>query len=171
MFKFISFVLVIVFMMVLGSVNLLAVEANDAETHYFRGVEYFMRKQYHLATLEFGAERSEAAKRLFRALKLNPNYAEAQSSFKVAYAKMKKSDSDEDGSGFADSYHGCVSFLSDPIGRSTLAGFLIAGVVVGLDAIPRDDLSTSEKCLRIVGAGIVGAMVVGVASCLRGFGV
>ncbi len=84
MFRFISFVLLITFMIVLGSSNLRAAEANDAEMHYFRGVEYYMRKQYHLATLEFG-----------KALKLNPHYAEAQSAFKVAYAKLKGNGSEE----------------------------------------------------------------------------
>ena len=78
MFKFISFVLVIVFMMVFGNGNLLVAETNDAEMHYFRSIEYYMHKQYYNATPEFG-----------KALKLKPNYAEAQSALKVVYAKLE----------------------------------------------------------------------------------
>jgi len=97
MFKFISLVLVIVFMMMFGNMSLLAAKANDAETHYFRGVEHHMHKQYHLATMEFG-----------KALKLNPHYAEAQSAVKVAYAKAGGGNSLSLGYGALGVYQGAV---------------------------------------------------------------
>jgi len=84
MYKFISFALVIGCIMVFGSSNLLAAEANDAEMHYFLGIEYYMHKQYYDATLEFG-----------EAIMLKPDYAEAESAFKVAYAKLKENDAEE----------------------------------------------------------------------------
>ncbi|MBM3234943.1 hypothetical protein FJZ31_01460 [Candidatus Poribacteria bacterium] len=141
MFKFISFILVIGCMIVFGSGNLLAAEANDAEMHYFRGIEYYIHKQYYDATLEFG-----------KAIRLKPNYADAESAFKLAYAKLKGDDSQVNivspGYGCLGAYQWCIfGFAIWFFGR------LESGA---LDNIPEE----AEEII-FIGGPILGAVIGG----------
>jgi hypothetical protein len=100
MFKFISFILVIGFMMAFENGNLLATETNDAEVHYFRGIE-------------FG-----------KAPKLKPNYVETQSAFKVGYTKKLKGDDDFQENTASVGY-GCLGAYQGCMFGSTIALFVI----------------------------------------------
>ena len=140
MFKFISFILVMGCMIVFGSGNLLAAEANDAEMHYFRGIEYYIHKQYYDATLEFG-----------KAIRLKPNYADAESAFKLAYAKLKGDDSQVNiaslGYGCLGAYQGCIF------------GSAIWFLDLELDAL--DNIPEEAEAIIFIGGPILGAVIGG----------
>jgi hypothetical protein len=82
--KFISSLLITVSLMVCAGENSLTAAANDAETHYFRGIEYCMHQQDYAASPE-----------LSKALKLKPDYAGVENAFAIAYAKLEKNNSEE----------------------------------------------------------------------------
>ena len=155
MLKFISFVLFISFTMVLWSVNLHAAEANDAEMHYFRGMEYYVHKQHHDATMEFG-----------KAIKLEPNYAEAQCDFKVVRAKLgienrlERDNSQASTASLEKSVgYGCLGCLGCLGGY--LGGCLIGGCLTELPPLESRDINTRDSAFysiaaacSILGAGI-----------------
>jgi len=112
MFKFISLVLVIVFMMAWRNVYLLAVEANDAEMHYFHGMEYYMYKQRDV-TMKF-----------YRAIELEPNHAKAQSNFKIASAKLERDNSTANTTPFVKPVsYGCLGCLGGCLIGGSLGGY------------------------------------------------
>jgi hypothetical protein len=82
--KFISFILTTVSLMVCASESSLTAGANDAETHYFGGTEYYMHQQDYAASPQ-----------LSKALKLKPDYAGVENAFAIAYAKLEKGNSEE----------------------------------------------------------------------------
>jgi len=173
MFKFITFVLVIGFILFFFSGNLLAAEANDAEIHYFRGIEYYMYKQYYNATLEFG-----------KAIKLKPDYTEAQSAFKVAYAKLKEDDSEENIApqhekektfspvyGCLGAYRGAIfgftvgviagSTVNEKPARPIIIGFAILGAVTG--GYSGSQADTLEEKRDVIGHATLATILVGLA--------
>ena len=149
MFRFIRLVVLIGFIMVFGNMNLLAAKANDAEMHYFRGVEHYMHKQYHLATLEFG-----------KALKLKPNYTEAQSAFKVAYAKAGGGSSASLGYGCLGAYQGALLASAAGCLASDVRVFVIGSVLgIAIGGYLGSKAETSKQKEYVIGCAIIATAV------------
>jgi len=141
--------LLIGFMMVFGNMNLLAAKANDAETHYFRGVEHYMHKQYHLATMEFG-----------KALNLKPNYTEAQMAFKMASAKAGGGSSTSLGYGCLGAYQGAVLGCATGCLASDMRVFVIGSILgVAVGGYLGSKADTSRQKEYVIGCAIIATVV------------
>lgn len=124
--------------------NVRAVENDEAEKLYFRGVDFYIQKQYYPAASEF-----------LKAIKLKPDYAEARSAFEATYARLESSNS--------------MASSSSPVGvcLGAYSGCMLGGAIP-LIAVPVSERdkhgypkdSTTLEILSIV-SGVAGAVAGG----------